>query len=663
MFKNMKLAARIGGGFTVLITLLAVIAGWSYWGIDGIIGYAGDVVEGDQIASRINRLEIEHLNWVNAISGLLTDDNITELNVETDPHKSAFGQWYYSEEREEAEKYIPEITDYLEAIEEPYKKLYETAIRIDNVYHQADPTLPRFIAEKEADHLNWVNQCLMLFVENQDELEAETDHRLCNFGKFLYSEEAQKVSASDSELASLIESIKGPHERMHQSAIEISKVWDWADQDARAATYDILIEKTLPELEVTKGILTEMKNRSVEMLAGINKANQIYATETKRYMNEVQTLLGNISEKVNQSSHSNQSQMVASASQTTLSVTTLSIIAILTGLILAFVIARGITKPVARIISGLTVGSTQVSSASKQIAGASQSLAEGASEQASSLEETSSSLEEMASMTRQNAGNARQANSLASDASSAADQGMNAMNSMSEAMRAIKNSSDETAKIIKVIDEIAFQTNLLALNAAVEAARAGEAGKGFAVVAEEVRNLAQRSAEAAKDTSSLIEGSQQSADDGVKSAEQLVEILSNITGGIKQVTDLLAEVSVASDEQAQGVEQLNTAVGQMDQVTQQNASNAEESSSASEELAAQAQEMQNIVGDLSHLVHGRKIKNKAIENMVEKSRDYRSPDTIHDKLQNKITGRTNETKAGINSSEVISLVESEMAEF
>ncbi|HBA83439.1 MAG TPA: hypothetical protein DCZ95_05020, partial [Verrucomicrobia bacterium] len=178
-------------------------------------------------------------------------------------------------------------------------------------------------------------------------------------------------------------------------------------------------------------------------------------------------------------------------------------------------LTRSITRPIQHVIDGLSAGSEQVTSASSQVSSASQQLAQGASEQASSLEETSASLEEMASMTRQNADNATQANNIAREASSLAVGGVEAMTRMIGAIDKIKKSSDETAKIIKTIDEIAFQTNLLALNAAVEAARAGEAGKGFAVVAEEVRNLARRSAEAAKNTADLIEGAQKNSEQGV----------------------------------------------------------------------------------------------------------------------------------------------------
>ena len=280
------------------------------------------------------------------------------------------------------------------------------------------------------------------------------------------------------------------------------------------------------------------------------------------------------------------------------------IIAISVGVLLSWLITTSITRPVKRIITGLTEGSEQVSSAAGQLSSASQSLAEGSTEQAAGLEETSSSLEEMASMTRQNADNAQQANTLASESQKAASNGTEAMERMSTAISDIQKSSDETAKIIKVIDEIAFQTNLLALNAAVEAARAGEAGKGFAVVAEEVRNLAMRSAEAAKNTSEMIEESVKNSKNGVDIAEEVGKVLEEIVQSVGKTNDLVSEIAAASQEQAQGIDQVNTAMAQMDKVTQQNAANAEESASASEELSAQAESMNDVVGELVNLVGG-----------------------------------------------------------
>ncbi|MCL2219805.1 MAG: methyl-accepting chemotaxis protein [Chitinispirillia bacterium] len=237
----------------------------------------------------------------------------------------------------------------------------------------------------------------------------------------------------------------------------------------------------------------------------------------------------------------------------------------------------------------------QVTSASGEISGGAQSLAEGANEQASSLEEISSSLEEMSSMTKQNADNSTQAKNMVGEAVTSVSEANEAMKRMAVAINEIKTSSDNTAKILKTIDDIAFQTNLLALNAAVEAARAGEAGKGFAVVAEEVRNLAMRSAEASKNTANMIEESVKNAEGGVKITEEVAAALDKTTERANKVADLIAEIAAASNEQALGIEQVNTAVAQMNQVTQNNAANSEESASAAEELSSQASELANLV--------------------------------------------------------------------
>ncbi len=233
----------------------------------------------------------------------------------------------------------------------------------------------------------------------------------------------------------------------------------------------------------------------------------------------------------------------------------------------------------------------QIASGSEQVSDSSQALSQGATEQASSIEEVTSSMTEMTSQTKQNAENATQANQLASSARDNAGKGNERMREMLSAMKEINESSGQISKIIKVIDEIAFQTNLLALNAAVEAARAGVHGKGFAVVAEEVRNLAQRSAKAAKETTELIEGSVKKVENGTDIANATAKALEEIVGGVTKVTDLVGEIASASNEQAQGIEQVNTGLGQIDQVTQSNTASAEESASAAEELSGQAAQL------------------------------------------------------------------------
>jgi methyl-accepting chemotaxis protein/methyl-accepting chemotaxis protein-1 (serine sensor receptor) len=245
---------------------------------------------------------------------------------------------------------------------------------------------------------------------------------------------------------------------------------------------------------------------------------------------------------------------------------------------------------------------SQVTSASAQVAASSQALSQGATEQAASLEETSASMEEMASMTRRNAENSQQAAGLMTEVDQHVKGSNAALGDMVSSMASIQESSAKVSRIIKTIDEIAFQTNILALNAAVEAARAGEAGMGFAVVADEVRSLAQRSAQAAKDTADLIEESSQKAQQGSTKVAQVAQSISSITESVGRVKGLVDEVSVASRQQAQGIDQVTHAIAQMEKVTQSTAATAEESAAASEELSAQAQMALATVAQLESMV-------------------------------------------------------------
>ena len=305
----------------------------------------------------------------------------------------------------------------------------------------------------------------------------------------------------------------------------------------------------------------------------------------------------------------------------------ISIIAILIGITIAFFLNRGITKPINRVIDLLSESADLVSSAAGQVAGASQSLAEGAQGQASAIEETSASLEEMSSMTKANADNATEANGIIGGTKLDVEEAGKIMKNLIISMNEISRASEDTEKIVKTIDEIAFQTNLLALNAAVEAARAGEAGAGFAVVADEVRNLAMRAAEAAKTTETLIEGTVQKIQGGKDLLNKTEEAFAKVAEDSNKIGQLVGEIAAASKEQSIGIAQVNTAVSDVDKVTQQNAARAEESASASEEMKAQAEQMKVQVKRLITLVGGRAAAQEyaATNNQVAERSDLKRP--------------------------------------
>ena len=579
--------------------------------------------------------QVDHLRWADAIRDTFLE-NHPKLEVTTDAAKCKLGQWIEENGEAITAHASDEFKKAWDEMLQSHKALHASAIKIQEHYQPIHEGLEALLLHRLLDHKDWAEEVSDAILSGARELNVTTDATQCAFGKFLDSEECRHYRETFPEFDAQMKAAVEPHKRLHESAIEIDQALA-AGNRTRAeqifqtvtlpaleevgacfqkaiAAEDALVEgqrqakavfdnETMPLLEETLGHLDALKSEAESALEGMQEANRIFATETAPNLENVQKLIAQMTQKVRDNVMTDEA-MKSAADNTRVMVIVASVIAAILGIILAFVIARGIVGPLKRIIEEMTSASEQVSSAAGQVAASSQSMAEGASEQASSLEETSASLEEMASMTRQNSDNAEQANQLMSETSHVVTNGASSMQEMTKAIDDIKTSSVETAKIIKTIDEIAFQTNLLALNAAVEAARAGDAGKGFAVVAEEVRNLAQRSAEAARNTATLIEESQQNSDRGVQITAQVGEALTGIQESSEKVASLIREVTAASKEQAQGVDQVNTAVAQMDQVTQANAASSEEAASASEELSAQAAQLNDMVGELVKMVGG-----------------------------------------------------------
>ncbi|MDR1920441.1 MAG: methyl-accepting chemotaxis protein [Candidatus Adiutrix sp.] len=343
----------------------------------------------------------------------------------------------------------------------------------------------------------------------------------------------------------------------------------------------------------------------ITMSDNISKVN-INRTIHQKARNDVLESAGALSDEMTVLTNEVADQMGASIGRSFFVLMFGVAIALIISTVISILITRSITLSIRRIIDSISEASVEVGNASMELSSASNSLAEGAAENAASLEQTSAAIEELSSMTKRNADNATEADGLMTVTQAELDKAQNSMTYVTTAMNGISDSGHEIGKIIKTIDEIAFQTNLLALNAAVEAARAGEAGSGFAVVADEVRNLAIRSAEAAKNTAALIASTIKNIDSGTLMVTSASEIFIKAAGYSGKVAQLISEVAEASKEQAQGINQITTAVQQMDKVTQVNAASAEQSASAAKNLTDQASVLSESVKNLSFLVNAGK---------------------------------------------------------
>jgi methyl-accepting chemotaxis protein len=358
--------------------------------------------------------------------------------------------------------------------------------------------------------------------------------------------------------------------------------------------------KDQSEIETLKDVEETIEEYEVMLKSVI--ADEALIEKDVAAMNKV---MGEFEDTVAKLSHEAEMSAAGMVREADIAIIVLLVTVLLAGALLAFFITRIITKPINIITVGMEEGASQVASASGQVSSSSQSMAEGASTQAASIEETSSSMEEISSMTKKNAGNADQADKHMSEANQVVEIANASMKQLTNSMDAISKASEETSKIVKTIDEIAFQTNLLALNAAVEAARAGEAGAGFAVVADEVRNLANRAADAAKETAQLIKGTVKRVDEGSQLVSSTDDAFSKVAHSTGSVGELVTKISHASNEQFSGIEQVNIAISEMDKIVQQNAANAEESAAASEEMNAQAVQLREYSGQLVALLNGK----------------------------------------------------------
>jgi methyl-accepting chemotaxis protein len=363
-----------------------------------------------------------------------------------------------------------------------------------------------------------------------------------------------------------------------------------------------------PELEEIMFAVEDFESAFIGLAAGSLKMQQEINTELLPLAPRIVTMAENITNSGWQEMEQSYSTVNKQTSTTQTVIIAITVIAVITGIGLGFFLSRAIISSLLHAIGGLSTCANEVANGSKHVASTSQEMAQGASEQAASIEETSSSLEQMAAMTNQNANNALQADNLMRETNQIVSEANSALQELTSSMQEITSASEETSKIIKTIDEIAFQTNLLALNAAVEAARAGEQGRGFAVVADEVRSLAMRSADAARETAQLIQKTLTKIQGGSMLVIKTSDAFKKVAGSTQKGGDLVAEITAQSKEQALGIDQITRAVTEMDTVVQSNSATAEESASASEQMNSQAISMTDFVNQLTNLMTGSKTQ-------------------------------------------------------
>jgi len=602
--KKATLGVKLVGGF-VIVTLLTL-------GV-GFVGWYGASDLGEDV-HRIGRVSLPAIQSISAMdaSYITVKAALRTLLSETlDPERRRQEYAQIADGRAEFDRAAkvydalgtrnidPGLLKQVHETREALKKETESALQYSKDMDQRgimNPVMLKGNIEKfTGDHYRLLALTADLMLSSTP-FEGGEDHTRCDFGKWM-----ARYKTTNPTLTQALNNIQGSHASFHAGVKRIKELISRGQKDEAIQVYH---EQMLPNAGKTFAEFDGMReNIAVSANLYEKMAEQIMGPSAKKF-DEAMAVVDKLFEKEAEEAAKSVQEGEQTSKSTRFVVLSGMVAGALLALGLGIVLTLSITRPIRRVIQGLSEASGQVASASGQVAGAGRQLAEGASQQAAAIEETSSSMEEMASMTRQNALNANEANQLMKDANGVVSQANESIARLTRSMEEISSASEETQKIIKTIDEIAFQTNLLALNAAVEAARAGEAGAGFAVVADEVRNLAMRAAEAAKNTAALIEGTVKKIRDGSGLMDKTNKEFEQVSATTAKASDLVGEIAAASQEQAQGFEQVNRAITEMDKVVQQNAANAEESASASEEMSSQAEQMNLFVAELDNLVGG-----------------------------------------------------------
>jgi len=649
-WKDIKIGHKMGIGFGSILLVTAVVGLLMVLGLGNVVNNAQKVTEGNKLIGTLAELETDHLNWVNNVNLLLTDEKVTKLDLEFDARECPFGKWFYGKGRKEAEKLVPELVRIFKEIEEVHMKMHLSAIAVDKHFKQADPMLPGFLAGKEVELLQWMAKVTDIFVQLPREIVIETDHKKSALGMWLYGEGARKASTGKGGLGRLIETLKPPHKRLYQSAIAIKKAWIPSTPFDSIEIYEA---ETKAALRDTSEALNRLKDEAEYVMQGAREANRIYASEMLPALDGFQKILDKVRKETKKKIGTDGS-IVSKARSLTRTVVAGIVAAILIGLVVAFSITKGIKGPIGKSVDFaekmsngdfaqeldidqkdevgllthalnntssklgemfkdlaegvdlLTASSARLSTISEEMSEGTDQTSQKARTVSAAAEEMSSSMNSVATAMEQASSNiamvvtsAEEMTSTISEIAQNSEKGrsitgeaVTQAQNASESINRLGHAAKEISKVTQTITEISEQTNLLALNATIEAARAGDAGKGFAVVANEIKELAKQTAEATGEIREKIEGIQ-------TSTEGTVAEIGNITRVINDVNDVVTTIATAVEEQAVTTKDIAGNVTQASNGLQEVSHNVVQSSTVAKEIAQDITDVSNTSNRIS----------------------------------------------------------------